>query len=552
MTLKIQGKTMKKNQHRILMACVLLAGALQWSCGGGESSGTHTAVPPAITAPPVGQTVTEYGTATLSVTASGSDPLLYQWKKDGTDLAGATKATLTLSPVAMMDAGWYTVTVNNFTGPAVTSAAAVLTVNAYDGPPIILSQPESVSVTIGKNATFSVTAVGPAPLSYQWRKDGVAITGATASSYAIASVARADAGVYSVKVSNAKGDTLSANATLAIVSPQPGSFTRVGELRNARFGHTATLLKDGTVLVLGGQNATTGTLDSAEIYDPSAKTFTALSTHLILGRYGHTATLLSDGTVLIAGGFAYGGATATTEIFDPADKSFTAGPSLLVPRAQHTASLTANGVVFSGGRNVSGAIYTTELGSSLVTMGANRYSHAATVLDDASVLITGGFGYYGTAIATAEIATPTASTLDLVMQQDMNTPRAEHTASLLADGTVLVAGGLNAFSSTLASAEIFDPATGTFTSLSHAMGTPRCAHTATVLMNGCVLLAGGRNFNGGLANAEFFDLSTQAFTTINMNTARSQHTATLLADGSVLVTGGTSGLETLHSAEIYQ
>ena len=545
---------MEKTLHRILMSCVLLAGALQWGCGGGNSSGTYSAVPPTISASPVSQTVTEYGTATFSVTASGSDPLTYQWKKDGSAIVGANKSSFTLSPVAMTDAGSYTVTVNNLTGPAVTSAAAVLTVNAYDGPPIIQSQPKSLSVIVGKAAAFSVTASGPAPLSYQWRKDGAAISGATASSYAIASVTRADAGVYSVKVSNAKGDNVSANATLTIASSQPGSFTPVGDLHTGRTLHTATLLKDGTVLIVGGKNASSGTLASAEIYDPSAKTFTALSTHLILGRYSHTATLLSDGTVLIAGGFAYGGATATTEIFDPVDKSFTAGPSMLVPRAQHTASPMANGVLFSGGINALGAINTAELGSNLLTLDVNNdhYAHTATVLGDGMVLITGGFNFYNTPIAGAEITTWSANTLGFSSAQDMKAARAEHTATLLDDGTVLIAGGLNALSFSQSSAEIFDPATGAFTSLTSAMGTPRCLHTATALTNGCVLLVGGSNFGSSVASADFFDPSSQTFTTINLKTTRSQHTATLLADGSVLVTGGTSGLETLQSAEIYQ
>src|SRR5438094_986267 len=136
---------------------------------------------------------------------------------------------------------------------------------------------------------------------------------------------------------------------------------------------------------------------------------------------------------------------------------------------------------------------------------------------------------------------------------DLNQPRAEHTATLLTNGTVLISGGRDAADQPLASAEIYDPATGGFTLLASPLPAPVWGHTATRLGDGTVVIAGGTG-DGGLpvAAAQLFDPATDTFTALDpMSTPRARHTATLLRDGRVLMVGGTDGSKPLASLEVY-
>jgi len=169
-------------------------------------------VPPGIAAQPQDQAISVGGTATFSVTATGTAPLSYQWRKNGGAISGATASVYTLASVLSSDAGSYAVVVSNTAG-SVTSANAVLTVNV---PPDIAAQPQNQAVSVGETAAFSVVATGTAPLSYQWRKNGVAISGATASSYTRSNVQSGDVGLYSVVVSNPIGSVTSLEAALTL------------------------------------------------------------------------------------------------------------------------------------------------------------------------------------------------------------------------------------------------------------------------------------------------------------------------------------------------
>src|SRR5947209_15383355 len=136
---------------------------------------------------------------------------------------------------------------------------------------------------------------------------------------------------------------------------------------------------------------------------------------------------------------------------------------------------------------------------------------------------------------------------------DLNQPRAEHTATLLANGTVLISGGRDAADQPLASAEIYDPATGGYTLLASPLPAPVWGHTATRLGDGTVVIAGGTG-DGGLpvAAVQLFDPATDTFTALDpMSTPRARHTATLLHDGRVVVIGGTDGSKALASLEVY-
>src|SRR5437667_4347297 len=135
---------------------------------------------------------------------------------------------------------------------------------------------------------------------------------------------------------------------------------------------------------------------------------------------------------------------------------------------------------------------------------------------------------------------------------DLNQPRAEHTATLLANGTVLISGGRDAADQPLASAEIYDPATGGFPLLASPLPAPVWGHAATRLDDGTVLIAGGQRGARYRRAAQVFDPASDTFAALTpMSTPRGRHTATLLRDGRVVVIGGTDGVGPLASLEIY-
>jgi hypothetical protein len=191
--------------------------------------------------------------------------------------------------------------------------------------------------------------------------------------------------------------------------------------------------------------------------------------------------------------------------------------------------------------------------SPALKMNAERAAHTATLLPDGKVLIAGGFREEGTsevAISSAEIFDPATNTF--TPTRDLNEPRNGHTATLLPNGKVLLAGGWNQHGRT-ATAEVYDPQTGAFEYTGSLMA-PRQGLTATLLSNGQVLIAGGDSArNSPQLAAELYDPATGTFTLAeNLNTGRFGHTATLLSDGKVLLVGGTSGNDNiLSSAELY-
>jgi hypothetical protein len=172
-------------------------------------------VVPAITTQPQASTVTAGSSANFTVVASGTAPLSYQWSKGGVAIAGATAATYSIASAQAGDAGSYFVMVSNSAG-SVTSVTVALTVSAVVAAPSITTQPQSVSVTVGSGVSFNVIATGTGPLSYQWRKTGAAVAGATNASFAIANAQTGDAGDYTVVVTNAAGSATSTVATLAV------------------------------------------------------------------------------------------------------------------------------------------------------------------------------------------------------------------------------------------------------------------------------------------------------------------------------------------------
>ena len=189
--------------------------------------------------------------------------------------------------------------------------------------------------------------------------------------------------------------------------------------------------------------------------------------------------------------------------------------------------------------------------SRIRNMIASRAAHTATLLPGGKVLVAGGFTG-GSSLASTEIFDPTTQTFTAAA--NMSAARSGHTATLLSNGKILIAGGYNG--SYLSSAELYDPSTNTFTAV-RGMTVARSGHVATLLPNGKVLLAGGVGTGWTfLGSAELYDPATNGFTkTGDMLAARESHTATLLANGKVLIAGGHRGrrpaVTIYSSAEVY-
>jgi hypothetical protein len=348
---------------------------------------------------------------------------------------------------------------------------------------------------------------------------------------------------------------------------QEGAFVTTGSLNTARGGHTATLLNGGKVLIVGGFNINTSSiLASAELYDPSTGAFSATGS-VNSPRSFHTATLLNDGKVLIAGGINGTNTTlVTAELYDPSTGTFTLTGSMNTARWEHTATLLNNGMVLMAGDgdamgSASAELYDPATGSFTVTgsLNAGRAFHTAMLLQNGMVLVAGGETFLGPdnlALASAELYNPTTGTF--ARTGSMMTTRFHATATLLSNGIVLVSGGidwhvLGGPQTTLASAELYDPATGTFTATG-SLNIARHSHTTTLLNSGMLLVAGGETPSSeSTDSAEFYNPATGAFTlTGRMNTSREQHTATQLNNGTVLVTGGTQKFQSLaHGTELF-
>ena len=236
--------------------------------------------PPTITTQPASQTINAGQTTTFTVAAGGTAPFNYQWRKNGSDIAGANASNLSLSDIQGGDAGTYTVVISNAAGSA-TSGGAVLTVIT---PPTITTQPAAQSAPLGSNASFTVAASGTSPFGYQWRKDGADIAGANSDTLSLPNVQDADAAVYTVLVSNAAGSATSSGAALAVITPpsinlQPEPQTiNAGAAANffVSAGGTAPLSyqwrKDGSDIA--GANASSLTVEGAQ--DGDAGTYTVV------------------------------------------------------------------------------------------------------------------------------------------------------------------------------------------------------------------------------------------------------------------------------------
>jgi len=364
----------------------------------------------------------------------------------------------------------------------------------------------------------------------------------------------------------------------AAQAQQSARFTPAGPMTSAHFAGgyasqniAAVLLPNEDALIVGGA----GDNNLAELYDPSSDRFSRAVP--MNAPYGSAVVLANGNVLVLCSGVANG--------FDPSDNQHTS-PAEIYNRSTGRFAPTGNmqirllscpavtlqdgrvlvaggelGPDYGNGPSAAAQIYDPSSGAFSVAgkMGSARYAHTETLLSDGRVLLAGGTEYndgFGPSLSTAEIYDPSSGAFSAT--GGMNAPRAYHTATLLPNGKVLIAGGEDTGPlpgnppAVFNTAEIYDPATGVFTPTAN-MTAAREQHTATLLDNGQVLIAGGANSSGVLNSAEIFDPASSTFSpTASMTSARQGQAAIALSNGQVLVAGGLDSKSVkLNSAELY-
>jgi alpha-tubulin suppressor-like RCC1 family protein len=312
---------------------------------------------------------------TFSVAATGTPPLFYQWVFSGTNLPGATKATLALNNVQSANAGIYTVVVTNDFGFA-TSSNMTLVVNA--AAPVITQQPASQTGVINGNATFAVAVKGSIPFKYQWRYNDVEIPGATNSSLALSSLQFTNAGSYNVRISNDQGTAISSNAILEVSSSVVLEYwDRFGQPYATPLGvsnvvavaagtsHTAALRNDGTILCWGRNS-----------YGQTNVTPGLSNVVFISAGLDHTVALKSDGTVAAWGDNTY------SQLAVPEGLS---NVTSIAASGNDTFALKSDGTVVGWGDNAYGQL-NVPLGMSNVVGISAGYCNGFALKTDGSVI----------------------------------------------------------------------------------------------------------------------------------------------------------------------
>jgi RHS repeat-associated protein len=321
----------------------------------------------------------------------------------------------------------------------------------------------------------------------------------------------------------------------------PGTFTFTGSMSVQREQASATLITgcncpaDGKVLVAGGViDGATFTTNTAELYDPATGKFTSTGT-MNVARSGQAAALLPGGKVLIVGAFNSPG-PLDAEIYDPVTGTFSCVAGTDPTTGFCNATLVHNSGVLTATALQSGNVLVT--GLQTPTSGGQA-SNAAAIYDPLQTSFTCINGM---------------SSTPLICNQSTTSQHTSGTATLLANGTVLIAGGADPFSGPTSSAEIYDPTiapSGTFVTTGSLL-TTRANHAAVLLKTGEVLIAGGGNGSGNFNTAEVY--ANGQFTPVgNMAHVRLYPTATLLNDGTGLIAGGCCEVSNsqMPYAEIY-
>jgi WD40 repeat protein len=394
----------------------------------------------------------------------------------------------------------------------VIAVGAALFVTRPDQPAVGGQSPTptaTFSPSTPASPTTGPSAAAVAPRAATWTATGKMITPMVGSMAGLLPDGK-------VLVVGAVGESGDGSISAELYDPGTGSWTSTGSMVAPRPAYSATLLADGEVLVTGGTaNQGLSGLASAEVYDPVSGTSTVTGA-MHTARYGHSATLLADGKVLVAGGTSrtvFG--LASAEVYDPVGGTWTATGAMDTGREGHTAVLLRDGkvLVVGGGSN---------------TLCAVRQSCA---------------------LASASLYDPISGTWTAAGRM-VAVLSDRYSVTLLADGKVLVAGGQKIIGNhgPSASAELYDPQSGAWTATG-AMIEARMGHSATLLADGRVLVIGGGG-EPGLDNAvrvpELYDPTSGTWSTTASMVATDGNTPTLLPDGKVLVEGGPDG-----TAELY-
>jgi len=329
--------------------------------------------------------------------------------------------------------------------------------------------------------------------------------------------------------------------------------------------NTATRLDDGTVALIGGIGDGNQYVTDVEIVHPDSFGIAqrSLADPLPGGRRDFTATRLSDGRVLVAGGDISNTHLSSALLFDPAaapGSQWTATPDMPAALYLHAATLLADGrVLVTGGMGTFSGVSTaylydptTNSWSSAASMAGGHRSHTATRLQDGRVIVVGSNSQQGADVATSvEIYDPIANSWSTAAP--LTSSRERHTATLLGDGTVLITGGYDYPRGAQYEGRLvqrYDPATNAWSDLT-PLGEERTSHTATLLDDGTVLLVGGRGATNGdkATTTEIYDPSSGPSATDPIPGTRYSHGAVLLGDGRVVVGGGYQAGS--HMVEIY-
>lgn len=359
-----------------------------------SAAATLTVTPSAVqvAAAPGNATVQVGSDATFSVSvSSGTRPISYQWLRNGSAISGATEATLTLTQVALTDSGaLLSVMVSNAAG-SITTEAATLTVTVAAAAPTITTQPQSVTVLAGRSASFSVAAAGGGTLTYQWLRDGAAISGANSSSYTTPTLAYTDGAQYSVVVADDAGSTTSSAATLT-VNPRVTQVSAGGD-------HAAARKEDGSIWSWGYSNITSGDALGAgpvnRSYGTMVKAVRADGTAFagvasVAAGYLSSTAVKADGSVWAWGRNTEGevGNGSIIDVDYPVQISDTSGTALSGFMAasggfNYTVALKSDGSVWAWGYALMGRLGNNNTGSAV-----RRYTSPVAVLDNTGAQLT--------------------------------------------------------------------------------------------------------------------------------------------------------------------
>jgi hypothetical protein len=330
------------------------------------------------------------------------------------------------------------------------------------------------------------------------------------------------------------------------------TWATVATLSPARTRLSLTALTDGRVLAVGGIASTTAVPD-ASLFLPETDTWDAPS-GTVVARYGHRAIRIAGNRVLIVGGRADDTTLVAEGAFYRADQdSLVAGNALLVPREEHAlVELPGSRIFVVGGRRADGTVLASveelvagQFQGAAFSLATGRAAHEVVALPDGRGLVIGGVASDGVVLASVEAIDPTGGTSTVVTP--MTDARHDFTATLLANGRVLVVGGSSDEAggfAPLRTAEVYDPVTDAWSDAGF-LSVPRTRHGAALLSDGRVLVVGGFGVDDApLRSVEIFDPSTGAFVDgPSLSFARGRVSIAPLADGGALVVQGSSTID---------